>query len=107
VKVIHAPLISLACWHRHTDTTNGFRAYSKKLLEDPRVQPFRDVFEKYELHYYLSIRSADLGFKLKELPVTRKYPATGKIPTKISPLKGNLLVIKTLLLACFKRFNPK
>ena len=107
VKFIHAPLISLASRHRYTDTTNGFRAYSAKLLLDERVRPFREVFERYEMHYYLAIRSAQLGMKIKEVPVSRVYPAHGPTPTKITPMRGNILVLKTLLNACLKKYNPK
>jgi len=106
VKLLHAPLISVAAGTRYTDTTNGFRAYSRRLLTDPRVQPLRDIFVKYELHYYLAIRAARLGFKVTEIPVTRRYPRTGKTPTKISPVKGNLLVLRTLAEAVLGRFNP-
>jgi dolichol-phosphate mannosyltransferase len=106
VRLIHAPLISLASGFWYTDTTNGFRAYSSQLLLDPQVAPFRNIFTTYELHYYLAIRSIHLGYRVIEIPVTRQYPATGKIPTKISPIKGNLLVIKNLLQACFQQFNP-
>lgn len=106
LRLIHAPLISLASGHRYTDTTNGFRGYSRKFLEDPRVQPFREVFKKYELHYYLAIRAARLGFRITEVPVTRAYPGKGKVPSKISGIKGNLSLIATLIKACFHRFNP-
>jgi dolichol-phosphate mannosyltransferase len=106
IKLIHAPMISLASGFRYTDTTNGFRGYSRKFLLDPRVAPFRNVFSTYELHYYLAIRAALLGYKIKELPVTRRYPGRGAVPTKISPIKGNLLIIKMLLMACFHRFDP-
>jgi dolichol-phosphate mannosyltransferase len=106
VKFLHAPLISLAAGARYTDTTNGFRAYSRRLLTDPRVQPLRDVFMAYELHYYLAIRAARLGMKVIETPVTRRYPKTGKTPTKISPIKGNLLILRTLAAAALGKFNP-
>jgi glycosyltransferase involved in cell wall biosynthesis len=106
IKLLHAPLISIASRFRYTDTTNGFRAYSRKFLLDPRVDPFRDVFERYELHYYLAIRAARLGFRVEEVPVTRAYPDKGPIPTKISPWKGNFLVLKTLFKACMHRFDP-
>src|SRR4051812_46881652 len=106
VKLLHAPLISLAARFRYTDTTNGFRAYSRRLLADPRVQPLRDVFMGYELHYYLAIRAARLGFRCIETPVTRRYPATGKTPTKISPVRGNLNVLRTLAAAVLGRFDP-
>lgn len=106
VKLLHSPLISLAARHRYTDTTNGFRGYSARFLRDPRVQPFRDVFVAYELHYYLAIRAARLGFRVKEMPVTRAYPKGEKTPTKISPLRGNWRVFKTLCRAAFVGFDP-
>ena len=106
IRLVHAPLISLAARFRYTDTTNGFRAYSRRLLLDPRVAPFRNIFSTYELHYYLAIQAPRLGYKVKELPVTREYPDKGPTPTKISPIKGNLLVMKTLFKVCFYRFRP-
>lgn len=106
IRLVHAPLISLASGRRQTDTTNGFRAYSRRLLVDPRVAPFREVFSGYELHYYLAIRAARLGFRMTELPVTRAYPSHGPMPTKISPIRGNLKVLRTLLLACRHAWDP-
>ncbi len=106
VKLIHAPLISLAAGRRCTDTTNGFRAYSARMINDARIAPFRDVFSDYELHYYLCIRSARLGFSHIEIPVTREYPAGKKAPTKISPLKGNLRVLNCLWKTCIGAYNP-
>ncbi len=106
IKLIHAPLISLLAGFHYTDTTNGYRAYSKKLLTDERVAPFRDIFETYELLFYLSVRAPKLGFKTKEIPVTRKYPKNVKIPTKISPIKGNLKLIKILIELLFEKYNP-
>ena len=47
-RVIHAPLLSLVSGFRFTDTTNGFRAYSKAYLAHPKVQPFREIFMNYE-----------------------------------------------------------
>jgi len=106
VRLLHAPLISAAAGARYSDTTNGFRAYSRRLLTDPRVQPLRDIFVGYELHYYLAIRAARLGFRVTETPVTRRYPLDGKTPTKISPVKGNLLILRTLAAAALGKFNP-
>jgi dolichol-phosphate mannosyltransferase len=105
VKYLHAPLISLAAGCRYTDTTNGFRAYSRRLLLDDRVAPFRDVFSGYELHYYLAIRAARLGFHVCEAPVTRAYPP-GKTPTKIRGLRGNMSILRTLWRACRHHYDP-
>lgn len=106
VKLLHAPLISLAAGFTYTDTTNGFRAYSRNFLLDPRVQPFRECFTAYELHYYLAIRAARLGFRVKELPVERCYPDDGSVPSKISKWSGNWTVLKTLFKACGGTYNP-
>jgi dolichol-phosphate mannosyltransferase len=105
IKLLHAPLISMSAGIRYTDTTNGFRAYSRQFLLDRRVAPFRDVFSAYELHYYLAIRAACLGFKVKEVPVERSYPS-GKIPTKIKGFKGNIHILKSLVQACLHKFDP-
>lgn len=107
VTCLHAPLISIAAGFRYTDTTNGFRGYSTRFLTDPRVQPLRDVFQAYELHYYLAIRAARLGFRVVEVPVTRAYPAGLRAPTKISPWRGNLRVLGTLMKAVAQRYNPR
>ena len=106
VKLLHAPLISLASRFRYTDTTNGFRGYSRRLLEDARVAALRDVFVGYELHYYLAIRAARLGLRVCEIPVARRYPAHGPTPTKISPVRGNLRVLRCLFAACLGMYNP-
>ncbi len=108
VRLVHSPLISLAARHRHTDTTNGFRAYSAKLLADPQVAVFRDIFMTYELHYHLAIEAARLKkFKLTETPVTREYPKKGKTPTKISPIKGNAHVMGVLLKAIRGKYRAQ
>jgi dolichol-phosphate mannosyltransferase len=104
--LIHAPVISLAAGIRYTDTTNGFRAFSTRFLTGPAVQPFRDVFDTYNLHYYLSIRAARLGYRVKEVPVVRTYPATGPTPSKISGISGKLHIIKLLLLSAVGHYNP-
>lgn len=106
VKLLHAPLVSAAAHRRYTDTTNGFRAYSRKLLTDMRVSPLRDAFLGYELHYYLAIRAARLGFRIVETPVTRAYPKDGKIPTKITGMRGNIEVLKTLASVMRGEFDP-
>lgn len=107
VRLVHAPLLSLASGFRYTDTTNGFRAFSAGLLRDDRVQPFRNVFETYNLHYYLSRRAARLGFRVEEIPVRRIYPKVGKTPTKISGLTARLHILSLLLHTVVGTYDPK
>ena len=106
VRCLHAPVLGLAAGFRYTDTTNGFRAYSRQFLLDPRVAPFRDVFVGYELHYYLAVQAARLGYRVRELPVTRAYPGKGSaVPTKIKGWRGNVNVLATLFRACLGTYD--
>lgn len=105
IKYIHAPMLSLCSGFRWTDTTQGFRAYSRKMLLDPKVAPFRDLFNSYELLAYLSFRVPRLGYRCIELPTSRRYPM-GEVPTKISSIRGNLTVLGVLFNACLGRYNP-
>jgi len=105
IRWIHAPLLSWFSGFRWTDTTQGFRAYSRRLLTDPRIAAFRDIFSSYELLAYLSYRAPRLGFRCQELPTTRRYPP-GEVPTKISAVRGNLAVMRTLIHACAGHYDP-
>lgn len=106
IRFLHAPLLGLASGFRWTDTTQGFRAYSRRMLLDPRVAPFRDVFQTYELLAYLSARVPRLGFRCIELPTVRRYPK-GEVPTKISAFRGNLAVLQILIRACRGDYAPR
>ncbi|MDE7312835.1 MAG: glycosyltransferase family 2 protein [Eubacterium sp.] len=106
MKLINEPVMTF-CARRHlTDTTNGFRAYSKRFLTDRRVLPFRDIFWGYELIYYLPIKACCLGFKTCEIPVTRVYPK-GKIPSKVGGLRGNLYQMSILYHCLWKHYDPE
>mgnify|MGYP005763546117 FL=1 len=107
LRLLHAPVISLTAGKWYTDTTNAYRGYSMKYLMDDRVQVFRDVFMTYELLAYLSVRADQLGMRTCEIPVAREYPASGKVPTKISFWKGNSELLKILFCNLFRRYNPK
>ena len=106
-RLIHAPMLSLAGRRWLTDTTNGYRAYSARYLTDPRVKPFRDIFVAYELLFYLTTRAGQLGLRVTEVPVIRRYPKTGKTPTKISGVQGKFNVLKQTFLAAIGRFIPR
>ena len=106
VRLIHAPVISLTARHRFTDTTNAYRAYSRRYLTDPRVQPLRDCFMGYELLAYLSVRASQLGMPACEVPVRRAYPRTGKTPTKISFFKGNSELLRILFANLAGKYAP-
>lgn len=105
IRYIHAPCLSAASGFKWTDTTQGFRAYSRRMLLDPKIAPFRDAFSSYELLAYLSYRAPALGYLCIELPTGRRYP-DGEVPTKISSVKGNLSVLMILIKTCLGFYNP-
>ena len=100
------PIINYLSRYNYTDTTNGFKAYSRKYLNSPLVEPFREIFSDYDLLYYLTVKAPQLGFNVKETPVTRSYPL-GTIPTKLSPFKGSYLMLKPLLLLAIGYYDLK
>lgn len=106
VRLVHAPVISLAARHRFTDTTNAYRAYSRAYLTHPAVQPLRDIFVGYELLAYLSVRATQLGFRACEVPVTRAYPKGEAAPTKIKGMRGNAGLLKVLFAALAGKYDP-
>lgn len=107
VRLIHAPIISLTAKKWYTDTTNAYRAYSKKYLTDKRVEPLRNIFMNYELLAYLSVKADQLKMKTCEIPVSRKYPKKGKTPTKISKFRGNYELFKVLFKNLFHQYDVK
>lgn len=107
VRLVHSPLTSFAAGFRYTDSLNGLRGWSSRLLLDPRVAPFRNCFQKYEIHYYLSIRAPRLGYRVCEVPADRRYPASGPTPSKINGVRARFDVLGQLLRAVFGRYNPR
>jgi len=104
VRFIGSPLLSFGSGYWYTDITNGFRGYSRKYLTHPKVAPFRDVFVGYELNMYLTVRANQLGLRTQEIPVARVYPL-GKVPTKISFFKGNLMFLLSIIKAATGYYN--
>lgn len=105
-RLIHAPMLSLAGRHWFTDTTNGFRAYSARYLLHPGVQPFREVFSVYNLLFYLTVRAGQLGLRVAHVPVERRYPDDGKVPTKIGGLASKLALLKETFVAATGGYTP-
>jgi hypothetical protein len=106
IKLVHAPVTSLAARHRLTDTTSAFRGHARAFLTDPRTDLFRDVFDTYELLAYLPIRAGRLGYRLTEVPVARRYPPHGKTPTRIVGLRANARLLRIVLEAALGHYDP-
>jgi dolichol-phosphate mannosyltransferase len=107
IRLIHAPVLSAASRFRWTDTTQGYRAYSRRLLASDRLDIFRPVFADYELLAYITYRAPRLGFRCAEIGTRRVYPADGTVPTKISAWHGNFRLIRTLARAARGGYDPR
>lgn len=106
IRLLHAPVLSIASGFRWTDTTQGFRAYSSRMLGSSKLSIFRTIFDKYELLPYLNFAAPRMGFKCLEVPTSRVYPE-GDVPTKIKGLRSNLQLIDVLFRTVTGRYNPK
>jgi dolichol-phosphate mannosyltransferase len=70
-----------------TDVTNGFRAYNLRLFENPQINIRQSWLDNYELEYYIHYKVLTLGYKTKEVPVSKVYPNSLKGGySQISPL---------------------
>ncbi len=107
IRLIHSPLLSLGAGHFFTDTTQGYRGYSKEYLLHPGTQPFRDVFVRYELLAYLTVRASQLGFRVKEIGTSRVYPENEKVPTKISGISALVDLVLVALGATLRTYHPR
>ena len=107
IKYLHAPITSLASGFKFTDTTNGFRGHSRRLLLDQNIAPLRDIFQTYELIAYLPIRASNLKYKVKETPVKRAYSTVKGKQTKIVGIKAHMVLFIILIKASVRLYNPK
>lgn len=106
IRCVFSPLMRLSSGFPYTDAINGFKAVSRALLEDPRVQPLRPVFRGYRLQYYLNYRAPRLRMRVTEIPVSRVYPAKGRTPTKITGLRGRVRILWQLAVTLAGGYNP-
>lgn len=88
---------SASSGRRLTDVTNGFRAYRLSLLEDERVRIEQDWLDTYELEYYLHYKALSLGYRFREVAVSKNYP-TRKKYSKIRPVMDWWSIVKPILL---------
>lgn len=94
---LHPVLFSLAARRWVTESTNGFRAVTRKVLEDPRIDLHQGWLNAYELEVYLYLRACQLGYAVAEVPVTKIYPARELGQTKMKPLTGWWSILRPLV----------
>jgi dolichol-phosphate mannosyltransferase len=70
----HAVLFTIVTGRRATDASNGFRAYRLSLFDDPRINIDQDWLDRYELETYIHLKVHWLGYRVKEVAVSKTYP---------------------------------
>jgi len=94
---IHPLLFSLVARKRVTESTNGFRAVHRRILEDPRLDLDQDWLDLYELEPYLYLRTLRMGYRTAEVPVTKVYPPVQLGQTKMRPGSGWWSMLRPLV----------
>ena len=95
---LHPILFSLVTGRRVTESTNGFRAFEAKLLDDERIRLRQKWLDEYELEPYLYYKTITLGYPTCEAPVTKIYPPKKLGYTKMKPITGWWSILRPLLL---------
>ena len=94
---IHPVLFSLVTGRRVTESTNGFRAVHRRVLEDERLDLHQTWLDEYSLEPYLYIRAIQLGYRTVEAPVSKVYPPRRIGQTKMKPIVGWWSILKPLV----------
>ena len=81
-----------------TDVTNGFRAYRLSLLDDPRFRVEQAWLDRYEIEYYIHWKAITLGYRVREVPVSKTYPARTRKYSKIRPVVDWWHIVRPALL---------
>jgi len=90
---------TLLTQRRCSDVTNGFRCYKLDILRDHRINLDQSWLDGYSLEYYLHYKVLTLGYRVKEVPVSKIYPFGNKGGySKIRPLKDWWSIISPLML---------
>jgi dolichol-phosphate mannosyltransferase len=94
---VHPVLFSLAARKYVTESTNGFRAVSRQVLTDPRIDLNQSWLDEYELEPYLYLRAIQCGFRTAEVAVTKVYPPKKLGQTKMKPITGWWSILRPLV----------
>lgn len=95
---LHPWLLGLVCRRRITESTNGFRALKVSVLQDRRINLYQFWLEHYELEVYLLIKLMKLGYRVKEVPCTKIYPAKALGRTKMRPIVDWWSILRPIFL---------
>ena len=99
---LHPFLFSLATCRHVTDSTNGFRAIRLSMFNDPRINLDQPWLDAYELEPYILFKAITLGFKFREVPVTKIYPPKELGYTKMKPVTGWWSILRPIFLLALR-----
>lgn len=100
---VHPLLFSLVVRHRVTESTNGFRAFHRRVLTEGKIDLSPAWLDEYELEPYLYIRAIREGYRTAEVPVTKRYPPKKLGQTKMKPITGWWSILRPLVWAAWRR----
>ena len=83
---LHPWLIAKFCGTSITESTNGFRAMRRSVLDDERIDFYQDWLDHYELEVYLLMKLLKLDYRTTEVPCTKIYPTKKLGRTKMRPI---------------------
>jgi hypothetical protein len=106
IRAVIPGLLWAGCGTWYTDQSVGFKAFSRRFLLDPRVQPFREIFTGYSILPYLNYAAPRHGFRVVQIPTSRCYPEDGTIPTKLNSTRQMLVLLLDYVRASARRFDP-
>jgi dolichol-phosphate mannosyltransferase len=99
---LHPVLFSIASGKWVSESTNGFRAFRTKLLDDARIKLDQAWLDEYELEPYLYWKAIRLGYRTCEVPVTKIYPPKAIGYTKMKPITGWWSMLRPIVLLALR-----
>jgi dolichol-phosphate mannosyltransferase len=83
---------------RCSDVTNGFRAYKLSIFSNRRIDIWQDWLSGYELEYYIHYKVLTLGYRMREVPVSKVYTHRHKGGySRISPFRDWWQIVGPLI----------
>lgn len=101
---LYTLLVNILTNFKGTDSSNGFRAYKLSLLKNKLIDINQSWLNRYELEMYLHYKFITLGYRTKEVPVSKDYPANLIKYSKMKPFIDWWRMIRPLI---FLRFGIK
>lgn len=80
-----------------TDGTNGYRAMRSSIFKDKRIDLNQDWLSRYELEPYIFYKVVKLGYRVKEVPVTKVYHRGDIGYTKMIPILDWWSILRPLI----------